>query len=199
MNKYPINEIFTSIQGEGVLTGTPMTFIRLQGCDIGCAWCDTKESWEIGNDTLYYATQEILEKCDMRWACITGGEPAKYDLTELTYSLGELGKKIAIETSGCYPIRGIFDWITISPKFNSKKTYYDGNTIFANELKFPIGKESDIDKVLNFIKTQKFKKNTAIILQPISQSQSATQLCIDAVKKYQWRLSLQTHKFIKIQ
>ena len=198
MDKLPINEIFNSIQGEGGLVGMPMTFVRLQGCDIGCSWCDTKQSWKVSIATKYFCIQEILKRCDMEWICITGGEPAQYDLSELTKLLKQSDKKISIETSGCYPVQGVFDWITISPKFCGKKQYLSTNTALASEFKFPIGKQSDLILIKNFIQNEQIDKSK-ILLQPISQSQSATKLCIDAVKQYQWRLSLQTHKFTNIR
>jgi len=191
-----INEIFTSIQGEGVNTGIPMTFIRLQGCDVSCSWCDTKESWDsnLGYDLSIQETVKLI-KAD--YACITGGEPCLQDLIKLTQAIKANGKTITLETSGTQPIKGCFDWVTLSPKLNFKKPIKD-NIRLADEIKFLVGKKQDIQTIKTFIDDNAI--NSCIIsIQPISLSEAATQLCIDNCIQNNWHLSLQSHKFINIR
>ena len=111
-------EYFYSIQGEGVFVGQPSFFIRMGGCDVGCVWCDVKDSWDADKHPKI-SIDSLLEeaiKYPSRLVIITGGEPAMYDLTELTKKFKEAGYRVHIETSGAYPLVGEFDWITFSPK-----------------------------------------------------------------------------------
>jgi len=190
-----INEIFTSIQGEGVNTGIPTTFIRLQGCNVGCSWCDTKESWN-NNEGIELSIDSIINKIETKNVCITGGEPCLQDLTELTNKLD--GYYLTLETSGTSKITGDFDWITLSPKLNFKPPLKD-SIFLADEIKFPVGKQSDLLVIKDFLLENKVKQGCIILLQPISLSNKATQLCIDTCIENNWRLSIQAHKFINVQ
>jgi 7-carboxy-7-deazaguanine synthase len=222
--QYPVNEIFATLQGEATFTGTPSVFIRLQGCDVGCSWCDTKHTWDIDpanqinlvalltktHDKNNWANASIkqITECiktnypQIKHVVITGGEPAIYDLRPLCNALEELGKDIQIETSGTSKLR-ISDntWVTLSPKIDMPggKNILNECILRANEIKMPIGKMADIQKLKTFILANFVPENIPIWLQPLSQSKSATKLCVEQALLNNWRLSLQTHKFINIR
>jgi len=194
----PIMEHFFTIQGEGTYSGRAAYFVRLAGCDIGCVWCDVKESWDselhpiLGID---YLVSEI-EKTTVDFVVITGGEPALYDLTYLIKKLKILKIDVAIETSGCYELKGIVDWYCFSPKkFKApcKEAYQ-----LANELKIVINHASDIAWAEKH--AEKVKPSCKLYLQPEwSKSDSLLPLIIEFVKSNnKWRISLQTHKFMHI-
>ena len=194
----PIMEHFFTIQGEGTYSGRAAYFVRLAGCDIGCVWCDVKESWDselhpiLGID---YLVSEI-EKTTVDFVVITGGEPALYDLTFLIKKLKILKIDVAIETSGCYELKGIVDWYCFSPKkFKApcKEAYQ-----LANELKIVINHASDIAWAEKH--AEKVKPSCKLYLQPEwSKSNSLLPLIIEFVKSNnKWRISLQTHKFMHI-
>ena len=194
----PVMEHFFTLQGEGFYSGRPAYFIRLAGCDIGCVWCDVKESWDselhpiLGID---YLVSEI-EKTTVDFVVITGGEPALYDLTFLIKKLKILKIDVAIETSGCYELKGIVDWYCFSPKkFKApcKEAYQ-----LANELKIVINHASDIAWAEKH--AEKVKPSCKLYLQPEwSKSDSLLPLIIEFVKSNnKWRISLQTHKFMHI-
>lgn len=118
MNAFPVMEYFYSIQGEGVHAGKSAFFIRLGGCDVGCVWCDVKESWDANVHpqlSVNFLLDEAL-KYPSKIIILTGGEPAMYDLTEITNAFRKEGFSVHIETSGAYPLVGSFDWVTFSPK-----------------------------------------------------------------------------------
>lgn len=117
---YQVNEIFTTVQGEGMLVGSPSTFIRLQGCTVGCVWCDTKYTWAAGGERML--VNDIFSKVDRQHVVITGGEPTMYDLDGLIVPLQSSRRYVQLETSGQYGIKGNVkpDWITWSPKANLK-------------------------------------------------------------------------------
>lgn len=147
-----INEEFYSIQGEGIHTGIPMYFIRLQGCEVGCYFCDTKYTWRPANKTVKEddIVRRVVES-GARWACITGGEPMEQDLKYLVSALREFDIKSHIETSGSvyYPVS--LDWICLSPKdlFSKKKTLPIYKEI-ASEIKCVVTKMSDVDYYLEY-------------------------------------------------
>lgn len=196
--KYPIMERFYTIQGEGVYTGFPAWFIRLAGCDVGCVWCDVKESWSTENypvlDSEFLAQEAALSGTKI--VVITGGEPCLYDLTELCNALHQKGLKVHLETSASSPISGNFDWICISPK--KFKAAIPSELIKANELKVVVFHPSDIEWAQSFVKD--LSKDCKLLLQPEwSKSNKVLPLCIDFVKKNtNWQISLQTHKFMQI-
>jgi 7-carboxy-7-deazaguanine synthase len=193
----PLMEEFYTIQGEGYHTGTAAYFIRIGGCDVGCHWCDVKESW---NAALHPPTHigQIVENAT-KYAdtiVVTGGEPLMWDMTELTTNLKAQNLKVHIETSGAYKLSGTWDWICLSPKKNMlpTPTVYAG----ANELKVIIYNKHDFI----FAEEQAAKVNpTAILfLQPEwSKKEEMTPQIVDYVMANpKWRVSLQTHKFLNI-
>jgi 7-carboxy-7-deazaguanine synthase len=190
-----INDIFTSIQGEGSHVGIPATFIRLQGCNVGCVWCDTKESWN-NNDGYELSVSEISKQIQTHHVCITGGEPCLQNLYELTDKIRN--RYVSLETSGTAELTGNFNWITLSPKLNFKLPI-PSVISKANEIKFPVGSSDDLAKIKEFIDNNELKSSCLILLQPISLSSKATHLCVDECIKKGWRLSPQIHKFIGIK
>ena len=194
----PIMEHFFTIQGEGTYSGRAAYFVRLAGCDIGCVWCDVKESWDselhpiLGIDFLV----SEIEKTTVDFVVITGGEPALYDLTFLIKKLKMLKIEVAIETSGCYELKGIVDWYCFSPKkFKApcKEAYQ-----LANELKIIISHPSDLAWAEKH--SEKVKPSCKLYLQPEwSKSDRLLPIIIEFVKSNnKWRISLQTHKFMHI-
>jgi organic radical activating enzyme len=194
----PIMEYFFTIQGEGTYSGRAAYFVRLAGCDIGCVWCDVKESWDselhpiLGID---YLVSEI-EKTTVDFVVITGGEPALYNLAPFIKKLKTLKIEVAIETSGCYELKGIVDWYCFSPK--KFKAPCEEAYQLANELKIVINHASDIAWAEKH--AEKVKPSCKLYLQPEwSKSDSLLPLIIEFVKSNnKWRISLQTHKFMHI-
>ena len=196
--KYPIMEHFFTIQGEGTYSGRAAYFIRIAGCDVGCVWCDVKESWD-KEQHITMTTNEIIEKVTeskTNFVVITGGEPAMYDLRPLVNQLKSLGIMVAIETSGCYPLKGEVDWYCFSPK--KFKAPCDEAYIKANELKVIVSHPSDLDWATTH--ALKVSTNCQLYLQPEwSKREELIPLIIDFIKQNpSWRLSLQTHKYINI-
>ena len=194
----PIMEHFFTIQGEGTHSGRAAYFVRLAGCDIGCVWCDVKESWDSELHPILdidYLVSEI-EKTTVDFVVITGGEPALYDLTFLIKKLKMLKIDVAIETSGCYELKGIVDWYCFSPK--KFKAPCNEAYQLANELKIVINHPSDLAWAEKH--AEKVKPSCKLYLQPEwSKSDSLLPLIIEYVKSNnKWRISLQTHKFMHI-
>ena len=193
----PLMEEFYTIQGEGFHTGTAAYFIRIGGCDVGCHWCDVKESWDanLHPPTL---TNQIVEstKKYANIAVITGGEPLMWDMYFLTKSLQNENIKTHIETSGAYKLTGIWDWICLSPK--KMKLPLIEVSEKADELKMIIYNKNDF----KFAEEQALKVNSdcQLFLQPEWSNQSKmTPLIIDYVMKNpKWKISLQTHKYLNI-
>jgi 7-carboxy-7-deazaguanine synthase len=214
--RYPVNEIFTTVQGEGTFTGTPATFVRLQGCPVGCAWCDTKHTWKLReddevnlaeldakqDDSPKYALcspADILSRVRAEHVVITGGEPCLYDLWELTAALVDTDHRVQIETSGTHVISAHpMTFVTVSPKVNMPGGFkvLDSSLRRANELKMPVGRQRDITMLQELLKREAVSADAPVFLAPLSQSPKATQLCLEHVIANNWRLSLQTHKFI---
>lgn len=196
--KLPVMEHFYTIQGEGFNSGTPCYFIRLAGCDVGCVWCDVKESWH-ADAHPYLPIDEIVDlvkKSGAPYAVITGGEPLMYDCGELCAALHKEGIQTFIETSGAHPLTGEWDWICLSPK----KFKAPLPEIFkkADELKIIIFHKSDFKWAEEFVPL--LKPKTRLYLQPEwSKSDNVLPMIIDYIKENpKWKLSLQTHKFIHI-
>ena len=194
----PIMEHFFTIQGEGTYSGRAAYFVRLAGCDIGCVWCDVKESWDSELHPILdidYLVSEI-EKTTVDFVVITGGEPALYDLTFLIKKLKMLKIDVAIETSGCYELKGIVDWYCFSPK--KFKAPCNEAYQLANELKIVINHPSDLAWAEKH--AEKVKPSCKLYLQPEwSKSDSLLPLIIEFIKSNnKWRISLQTHKFMHI-
>lgn len=196
--KLPIMELFYSIQGEGKYSGKAAYFIRLAGCDVGCVWCDVKESWD-KNQHAQLSIAEIIEKVaesKANFAVLTGGEPAMYDLRPLIEQLKKLNVFVAIETSGCYPLHGAVDWYCFSPK--KFKSPCDEAYTKAHELKVIVSHPSDLAWAQEHAK--KVTGACQLYLQPEwSKADKLLPLIIEFVKSNQlWKISLQTHKFMQI-
>ena len=194
----PIMEHFFTIQGEGTYSGRAAYFVRLAGCDIGCVWCDVKESWDSELHPILsidYLVSEI-EKTTVDFVVITGGEPALYNLAPFIKKLKTLKIEVALETSGCYELKGIVDWYCFSPK--KFKAPCNEAYQLANELKIVINHPSDLAWAEKH--AEKVKPSCKLYLQPEwSKSDSLLPLIIEFVKSNnKWRISLQTHKFMHI-
>lgn len=196
--KLPLMEQFYSIQGEGFYQGHAAYFIRLAGCDVGCVWCDVKESWEAGAhpEVEIASIVESTKASGARLSVITGGEPAMYNLTELTASLQSKGIKTNIETSGAYPLTGTWDWICLSPK--KFKAPVDSVLQQAHELKIIVFNKSDFEWAEKYAAL--VRSNCELFLQPEwSKEKEMTPLIIDYVKQHpKWKISLQIHKYMNI-
>ncbi len=193
----PLMEEFYTIQGEGYHKGTAAYFIRIGGCDVGCHWCDVKESW---NADLHppTATETIVENAT-RYSdvvVVTGGEPLTWDMTLLTEELKNRNAKTHIETSGAYPLTGQWDWICLSPK----KVKLPKTEIYhqANELKCIVYNKNDFE----FAEEQaaKVSNDCILYLQPEwSVREKMIPLIVDYVMNNpKWKVSLQTHKYLNI-
>ena len=193
----PLMEEFYTIQGEGYHTGTAAYFIRIGGCDVGCHWCDVKESW---NADLHPPTSTDLSVENAvkysETVVVTGGEPLMWDMSDLTQKLKDKNLKIHIETSGAYPLSGTWDWICLSPKKNKlpTQTVYDN----ANELKVIIHNKHDFTFAEE--QAEQVNPNAIFFLQPEwSKKEEMTPLIVDYVMNNpKWRVSLQTHKYLNI-
>jgi 7-carboxy-7-deazaguanine synthase len=196
--KLPLMEAFYTIQGEGFHQGKAAYFIRLGGCDVGCHWCDVKESWDVEKFPLI-SVNDIVEEASAfpgRVAVVTGGEPLMHDLSLLTSTLHEKGFHTNIETSGVYPISGSWDWICFSPK--KFKAPHQGIYSRADELKVIIYNKSDFAFAEEH--ASKVSPGCKLFLQPEwSKSSEMLPLIVEYVKDHpQWEVSLQIHKYMNI-
>jgi len=193
----PLMEAFYSIQGEGFHKGKASYFIRIGGCDVGCHWCDVKESWDAKEHPLI-STKNIvknsLEYSEM--VVVTGGEPLMWDMTNLTRELRENNKKIHIETSGAYELTGNWDWICLSPKKQMKPV--DEIYKKADELKVIIYNNDDFKFAED--QAKKISSKAHLFLQPEWENrEKMTPIMVDYIKKNpKWKISLQTHKYLNI-
>ena len=194
----PVMEAFYTIQGEGYHQGRAAYFIRLGGCDVGCVWCDVKESWDSGKHPLVSIHNIVREaqKNPGRLAVVTGGEPLMHDCTALTRILHEAGFTTNIETSGSSPISGEWDWICLSPK--KFKAPLPEILPLANELKVVVFNKSDFawaEKYASLV-----SPTCKLYLQPEwEKSAVVTPMIIDYIRDHpKWELSLQIHKYINV-
>lgn len=199
--QYPVMEHFLTIQGEGFHSGKPAYFIRLAGCDVGCPWCDVKESWDEEAYASYQADEIVswISSSSADIVVITGGEPLLHDLDKLTNTLRKSGKQVHIETSGSSPLSGEFDWITFSPK--RYKAPLDDVYSMANELKVVIANTQDLRWAERQAQKCHSAGNTDVLLylQPEWFTSDSNQLVVEyALKHPQWRISLQTHKYLNV-
>jgi len=193
----PLMEEFYTIQGEGFHKGTAAYFVRIGGCDVGCHWCDVKESW---NANLHPPTDisKIVEKAKIfsNTIVVTGGEPLTWNMLPLTTKLKAEGLQIHIETSGAYKLTGIWDWICLSPKkmkLPTKEVYAK-----AHELKMIIYNRDDF----RFAEEQAAKVNKDCILYLQPEWSKRDKVIPDIVEYVmanpKWKVSLQTHKYLNI-
>ena len=220
---YKINEIFETLQGEGSFTGQPSIFIRLQGCPVGCSWCDTKHTWAVSPEQEVERKDIVVKKIENEsWGVfkiaqlkaiflsegyqakhivITGGEPCMYDLTPLCNYFEAIGYSCQVETSGTFEVQVSGKcWVTVSPKVNMKGGYKVLNSALAraNEIKHPVATEQHIDDLKTLLNEHAIV-NKQIYIQPISQKKRATELAIQSCIENNWRLSVQVHKYIGIE
>jgi organic radical activating enzyme len=193
----PLMEAFYTLQGEGYHKGSAAYFIRIGGCDVGCHWCDVKESWDAEKHpptNIYSIVTEAEKYSDT--IVITGGEPLMWDMEPLTTALKEAGLNIHIETSGAYDITGHWDWFCLSPKKNKLPTKEAAAR--ADELKVIIYNKDDF----RFAEEQakRVGKDCVLYLQPEwSKRDAMMPLMVDYVLGHpQWKVSLQTHKYLNI-
>lgn len=191
-------EHFYTLQGEGFHQGRAAYFIRLGGCDVGCVWCDVKDSWDAEKHPVLKIEDLILniEKTPAKLVVITGGEPLMHNLDELTRLLHAQGFETNIETSGPYPLSGSWNWICLSPK--KFKAPLPGILPHANELKVVVFNQSDFDWAEKY--AAMVSPGCKLYLQPEWDKASVvTPLIIEYIKQNpQWELSLQIHKYINV-
>lgn len=191
-------EDFYTIQGEGYYQGHAAYFIRLGGCDVGCVWCDVKDSWDASAHPMV-SVDEMARRAKASGTeivVVTGGEPVMNDLTELTASLKSSGLRTHLETSGAYPLTGSWDWICLSPK----KFKAPHPSIFekVNELKIIVYNRSDFEWAEEY--AAKVSPSCELFLQPEwSREKEMLPLIIEYVKAHpKWKVSLQIHKYMNI-
>lgn len=194
----PVMEHFYTLQGEGYWTGHAAYFVRLGGCDVGCTWCDVKESWDSAAHPQF-AVKDIgqwIQNTPTKIAVITGGEPTMHHLDGLTETIQSLGIRTHIETSGTHPLTGNWDWMTFSPKRFKKplERYYQQ----SHELKIIIAHRNDLRWAMDI--GNQMNPNARLYIQPEWGVRIEVEpLCIDFVKENpKWSLSLQTHKYLGI-
>ncbi|WP_255038968.1 7-carboxy-7-deazaguanine synthase QueE [Lacihabitans soyangensis] len=196
--KLPIMEAFYTLQGEGFHSGKAAYFIRLGGCDVGCVWCDVKDSWD-ANAHPKVAVEELLLNAKAnpgKLVVITGGEPLMYNLDNLTAVLQSENFKTNIETSGAHPLSGSWDWICFSPKKFKEPLpeFYEA----AHELKIIVFNKSDFEFAEKH--AEKVNQNCILFLQPEwDKREQMMPLIVDYIKENpKWRMSIQTHKYLDI-
>jgi len=191
-------EHFYTIQGEGCHSGKPAYFVRTGGCDVGCVWCDVKESWDADAHPKMDVARiaETINATNAKIAVITGGEPLMYDMMPLTKAIQEKDIKTHIETSGAYDLTGCWDWITYSPK--KFKAPLPEVALAANELKVIVFNKSDLDWALEHAKT--VNESCLLYLQPEwDQREAMMPLIVEFVKQNpQWQISIQSHKYLNV-
>jgi organic radical activating enzyme len=191
-------EMFYSLQGEGYHQGRAAYFIRLAGCDVGCVWCDVKESWDASKHPVL-SIEEIVSSAlahPGRLAIITGGEPLLYNLDALTTALKKAGFEINMETSGSSPMSGKWDWVCLSPK--KFKAPLTESIAAASELKVVIFNKHDFEWAETYAK--QVPASCKLYLQPEwDKANEMMPLIIDYVKTHpKWELSAQLHKYIQV-
>lgn len=194
----PVMEHFYTLQGEGFHQGKAAYFIRLGGCDVGCVWCDVKDSWDAEKHPKLEirSLKSEVKKTPAEIVVITGGEPLMNHLDDLTKELKEAGLKTHIETSGAYPLSGSWDWICLSPK--KFKTPLPGILPLTNELKIVVFNKSDFEWAEKY--AAQVSAECKLYLQPEwEKAAQVTPLIIEYIKAHpKWELSLQIHKYINV-
>lgn len=197
-NSLPVMEQFYTLQGEGFHSGRAAYFIRLGGCDVGCVWCDVKESWNANNHPSI-SVSDLVDAAKVypgSMVVVTGGEPLLHPLDHLTKALKEVGFATHIETSGSSPISGEWDWICLSPK--KFKAPLPEILPLTNELKVVVFNQHDFEWAETY--ASKVNENCLLYLQPEwDKAKEITPLIIDYIKANpKWRISLQVHKYLAI-
>jgi 7-carboxy-7-deazaguanine synthase len=198
LQSYPVMELFYSLQGEGYHQGKAAFFIRLAGCDVGCVWCDVKDSWDASKHPVL-TIEEIVAAAaahPSRIAIVTGGEPLLHQLDPLTTALKAAGFQTHIETSGSSPMSGSWDWVCLSPK--KFKAALPEAIKAANELKVVVFNNSDFAFANSFVND--VDADCKKYLQPEwDKSDAMTPLVIEYIKSNpSWELSAQLHKYIQV-
>ncbi len=195
--EYPVMEHFYTIQGEGAHTGKAAYFIRTAGCDVGCWWCDVKDSWEEDAHPRLKVKDLVssVQASNAEIVVITGGEPLLHNLEALTICLKNIGVQTHIETSGSSPISGTLDWVTLSPKRFKKPVEEIYSCV--DELKVVVLTKKDLAWAEEH--AAKCPPNTRLLLQPEWETAKAMPLIVDYVKQHpKWGISLQTHKYLNV-
>jgi len=195
--KLPIMESFYTIQGEGYYSGSAAYFIRVAGCDVGCHWCDVKESWDSNIHPVISITMLVDNAIKhSKMVVITGGEPLMWNMNPLTKLLKQNGIKVHVETSGSNTLTGSWDWICLSPK--KRKLPSDEVYLRANELKVIVFNKHDL--IYAEEQSKKVNKKCILFLQPEwDKKDEMLPIIVDYIKKNdKWKISLQTHKYLKI-
>lgn len=196
--KLPVVEEFYSLQGEGFHVGKPAYFLRIGGCDVGCSWCDSKESW---NPEIHPAVElehiiENIINCPAKAVVITGGEPLLFNLDYLCERVRASGIETLVETSGAHEYSGTWDWVCLSPKRNKppKDIYFQ----HANELKIIVSDPEDFQWAK--LNAKKVNKKCELYLQPewSVYSKIIPDIVEFILKNPSWKISLQAHKFMRI-
>ena len=195
--KLPIMESFYTVQGEGYYSGSAAYFIRVAGCDVGCHWCDVKESWDSNIHPVISITMLVDNAIKhSKMVVITGGEPLMWNMNPLTKLLKQNGIKVHVETSGSNTLTGSWDWICLSPK--KRKPPSDEVYLRANELKVIVFNKHDL--IYAEEQSKKVNKKCILFLQPEwDKKDEMLPIIVDYIKKNdKWKISLQTHKYLKI-
>ena len=194
----PLMEAFYTIQGEGYYSGTAAYFLRIGGCDVGCHWCDVKESWDadLHPPTSIADILKGIAEYPVDTVVITGGEPLMWNLDKLTSSLKEKGLKVHLETSGAYPYSGTFDWVCVSPK--KMQEPLDAIKPITSELKVIVNNKHDF--IWAEEQKEDFKSDCKLYLQSEwSKREEVIPMIIDFIKENkEWTISLQSHKYMNI-
>jgi len=189
MSTLKVNEIFTSIQGEGSRAGQAMTFVRLTGCNLSCEYCDTKYAYTEGSDMLIGEILNKVQETFIPWVCLTGGEPLTQDIAPLTSDLRDRGYLVALETNGTLDVPDIFDHVTVCPKRGEKLS--NSARSLATDWKYIIQDDTDFDRI---------QYEAGIWLQPVDNDMEIARRCVQKILENPgWRLSLQLHKLIGIR
>ena len=194
----PLMEAFYTIQGEGYYSGTAAYFLRIGGCDVGCHWCDVKESWDadLHPPTSISDILKGIAEYPVDTVVITGGEPLMWNLNKLTEALKNKGLKVHLETSGAYSYSGAFDWVCVSPK--KMQEPLDAIKPITSELKVIVNNKHDF--IWAEEQRQGLKSDCKLYLQSEwSKREEVIPMIIDFIKENKdWTISLQSHKYMKI-
>lgn len=197
-DRFPLMEHFYTVQGEGANAGRAAYFLRLGGCDVGCVWCDVKESWDPYIHPMVSVEEMValVKNAGAEAVVITGGEPLMYNLQVLTDALKAAGLSVWLETSGAHPFSGTWDWVVLSPK--KFKPPVESVYAEAHELKIVVYNKSDFAWAEQH--AARVADTCKLYLQPEwSKEKAMNELIVEYVKKNpRWRISLQTHKYLNI-